>query len=325
MPRQFPIAPASLWAIISVWASVFVSCVGNAQGTVYFRNRIEGQVGAVDAPFYNDQGVRLQGSNFVAQLYAWNAGGGFVAVGTPVPFATNGYFFGEAVIIPFVYGCNPASVQVRAWAVQGGTTFEEAAAGGAWTGVSGVLCVTQTGDPARPETGCEGRLIGLQYPGKPLVVREPQSDAVLVAEEAMLSVIASSGVLMAFQWYQQPSDRPDGLIPGATNATYTTPPLTNNTTFWVAVSNSAGSVTSDKAAVTVAPGAPRLSLQQGADLPLLTLDGSVGLTYRIEYNMNLSTTGWTRLVDLSLHSSPFSFIDPGATDSAMRFYRAVVP
>ena len=130
---------------------------------------------------------------------------------------------------------------------------------------------------------------------------------------------------MSYQWYQQPSNRPDGLIPGATNANYTTPALTNTTTFWVSVTNSAGSVLSDKATVRVVDGPPRLSLRQEGGLPVLTLDAAVGLTCRIEHNADLSTTNWTHLVNLSLHSSPFTFIDSGATNSPARFYRALAP
>src|SRR2546428_2430157 len=212
--------------ILSLVASSVVCAIANGQGTVYLRNKIDGQVGAVDAPFFNEDGIGLDGSNYLAQLYAWKTGDGFVPVGGPVPFATNGYFFGGAVLVPFVYGCNPLWVQVRAWAAQGGTTFEQASAGGGWTGVSGVLFVTHAGDPGRPETGCEGRLIGLQYPGSPLVAQQPLDRTVQAGTNATLSVIASSGVQMTYQWYQQPSERPDGLIPGATNASYTTQALT---------------------------------------------------------------------------------------------------
>jgi len=55
------------------------------------------------------------------------------------------------------------------------------------------------------------------------------------------------------------------------------------------------------------------------------LEAQAGLTYRIEYKADLSTTNWTHLVDLSLHSSPFTFIDSGATNSPVRFYRALAP
>ena len=305
-----------------VCAYILTLSLARSQGTVWLRNKIGTEV---DAPFFDEDGIRLEGSNYVAQLYGWKKGDGFLPVGAPVSFATNEYFFSDVVIVPFVYGCNPVWVQVRAWAIQGGTTFEEAAVEGGWTGVSGVLFLAVTGNPARPETGCEGRLIGLQYPGSPLVLRQPLDQTVLAGTSATLSMIASSGVLMSYQWYQQSSDRPDGLIVGATNATYTTPALTNNATSWVSVSNSAGQVLSDKATVTVVDAAPRLSLRQEAGLPVLTLYDSVGLTYRIEYNTKLGTTNWARLVDLSLHSNPFTFIDSGATDSPARFYRAVAP
>ena len=130
---------------------------------------------------------------------------------------------------------------------------------------------------------------------------------------------------MIYQWYRHPSDRPDGLIAGATNATYTTPPMSTNATYWASISNSAGSVLSDKATVTVVADAPRLTLERAGALPVLSLDGLVGFTYRIEYSTNLSATNWTSLVELSLRTSPFTFNDSGWSNSPARFYRAVAP
>ena len=304
---------------------LLLTTVALGQGSVFFRNKILGQVGGVDVPFFDDQGVPLEGSNYVAQLYAWKAGDGFQPVGDPVPFATNGYFYGAEVVVPFVQGCSPAWVQVLAWEAQGGTTFDQAALAGVWTGVSAVLFLPQTGSPSRPEACPEARLGGLQYPGSPLVVRQPQAQTILAGERSTLSVIASSGVSMSYQWHQQPSDRPDGLIVGATNAAYTTPPLSTNATYWVSISNSAGSVLSDKATVTVVPASPRLTLEQVAGLPLLTLDGPVGITYRIEYSTNLNATNWTSLVELSSSTTRFTFSDSGWTNSPARFYRAIAP
>ena len=129
---------------------------------------------------------------------------------------------------------------------------------------------------------------------------------------------------MAYQWHQQPSARPDGLILSATNATYTTPLLSTNATYWVSISNSAGSVLSDKATVKVVATAPRLALQLTAGLPMLTLEGPVGTTYRIEYSTNLSATNWTSLVELSLSATPFTFSDSGWSNSPARFYRPVL-
>ena len=130
---------------------------------------------------------------------------------------------------------------------------------------------------------------------------------------------------MIYQWYRHPSDRPDGLIAGATNATYTTPPMSTNATYWASISNSAGSVLSDKATITVVPAAPRLTLEQVAGLPLLTLDGPVGTTCRIEYSTNLNATIWTSLLELSLSATPFIFSDSGWSNSPARFYRAIAP
>src|SRR5437667_3856758 len=84
---------------------LLLTTVALGQGSVFFRNKILGQAGGVDVPFFDDQGVPLEGSNYVAQLYAWNEGDGFQPVGAPVPFATNGYFYGAEVVVPFVQGC----------------------------------------------------------------------------------------------------------------------------------------------------------------------------------------------------------------------------
>jgi hypothetical protein len=146
---------------------------------------------------------------------------------------------------------------------------------------------------------------------------------VLIGGFATLSVIASTGVAASYQWYQQPSARPDGLIVGATNSTYTTAPLTNTTTFWVSVSNSAGLTLSDKAPVTIVPAASRLGLQIAGQAAMLTLEGPAGFTYRVEYSTNLSANTWTSLVELTLSTSPFTFSDSGWSNSSVRFYRAV--
>ena len=319
------------WLVfISTYSLVAAFAFG--QGTVRFENKI-GTI--VDTPFFDDQGVRLEGPSYVAQLYYWRIGEGFLTAGIPVPFATNdysGYFFGSTVILPFVGVGLPAWVQVRAWHIGGGTSFEQAALAGAWTGLSEVLFVPHTGDPWASPPTIPAQLIGLKYPGSPLLLRQPQSQSVRspgpglpTGERATLSVIASSGVEMAYQWHQQPSDRPDGLIAGATNANYTTPALRTNTTYWVSVSNSAGAVLSDRATITVVSRPPRLTVVQVAGLPVLLIDGVAGTTYRIEYSTNLGLSNWTVLVEYTLRTNSVPFLDIYANTSRNRFYRAVVP
>ena len=307
--------------IVSICGYFMATALAVGHGTVLFRTK-----GWVDVPFFDDRGIRLEGPNYLAQLYFWKTGDGFQAAGSPVPFATNGYFYGRTVILPFVEECSPAWVQVRAWQADAGATFEKAALGGAWTGVSGALFLPQTGSPTRPEACSSATLFGLQYPGSPLVVRQPQDQTVRAREPATLSVIASSGVAAAFQWHQRPSDRPDGLIPGATNATYTTPALRTSTTFWVSVTNSAGSTTSERATVTVVgSGLPWLTVRRDGRVPALTLEGVTGTFHQVEYSTNLGAATWTPLRSFTVSSGSYTFHDDDATNSPMRFYRAVAP
>jgi hypothetical protein len=312
-------------AFLAVAACIFTGSVALGQGTVGFRNQIGSQSQFLDVPFFDEKSVRLEGSNYVAQLYYWTNEEGFrPAAGNPLPFSTNGYFYGTVVYL-LAPECGSAWVQVRAWAVAGGPSFEEAALAGAWTGVSSILFLNSLGSPSRPENCGPPALVGLKYPGNPVVVQAPQSRAVLPGEAATLSVIASTGVAGFYQWYQEPSSSPDGLIPGATNATYNTPPVLVNTTYWVAISNSAGSTLSAPATLTVLPSAPRLGLERADGLSWLTLDAAAGFDYRIDYATNLDAPAWTPLLELELGTTPFRFTDSAATNAPVRFYRAVAP
>jgi hypothetical protein len=170
-------------------------------------------------------------------------------------------------------------------------------------------------------------LIGLRYPGLPLIVEQPQSQIIAPGREVTLSVLASSGVGLTYQWYQMPSDSPfnlDGLILGATNAVYVTGPLQTNTTFWVTLSNSAGAVISEPAQVTVVADPPRLDLRMDGGRPTLTLEGVPGTTYRIEHIADLLGSDWTPLVEVTLQTSPLTWIDATAGSAFSRFYRVAV-
>ena len=84
----------------------------------------------------------------------------------------------------------------------------------------------------------------------PTIAAQPQSASVLAGQSASFSVTASGSAPLAYQW------RRNGVpIAGATAASYTTPATVagdSGAAFSVVVSNSAGSVTSSAAALTVA-------------------------------------------------------------------------
>jgi hypothetical protein len=163
--------------------------------------------------------------------------------------------------------------------------------------------------------------------GSPIIITQPQDQKLRVGENTTISVVANGATPNLFyQWYQGASGETNGLILGATNAIYTVLGLTANTSLWVNVRNSLGFADSDSAAITVFPAkAAKLRLQMFAGMPGLTIDGLQGTAYRIEYSTNQSAANWTKLIDLSLPSNPFTFYDSGAVNTTTRFYRVVAP
>jgi hypothetical protein len=117
--------------LVAVCAYSMTLALAGGQGDVWFSNKIPAQVGGVDTPFFDDRWVRLEGPSYAAQLNAWRFGEGFVPVNCPTPFKTNGYFDGGSVTVPFLAGDGSIWVQVRAWRVDGGATFEQATLAGA--------------------------------------------------------------------------------------------------------------------------------------------------------------------------------------------------
>lgn len=85
----------------------------------------------------------------------------------------------------------------------------------------------------------------------PTITTSPSAGTGVEGQTVTFSVTASGTAPLSYQWR-----RADVAIPGATAATYTTPPLTladNGVAYSVVVSNSAGSATSSTALLTVTP------------------------------------------------------------------------
>ena len=56
---------------------------------------------------------------------------------------------------------------------------------------------------------------------------------------------------------------------------------------------------------------------------VLTVEGSVGEDYRVEYSTALCPGDWVRLEDLTLSSNPYLFIDRLSPSAPRRFYRVL--
>jgi YVTN family beta-propeller protein len=75
----------------------------------------------------------------------------------------------------------------------------------------------------------------------PTITTQPASQTVNPLQTATLSVVATGAPSPTYQWYEGQAGDTSILIAGATNSSYTTPPLTTPTSYWVQVSNGSGS------------------------------------------------------------------------------------
>jgi len=84
----------------------------------------------------------------------------------------------------------------------------------------------------------------------PSIGTHPQSQNITEGDTATLTVVASGTSPLSYQWYQGVA--PDTSTPVGTNSSsFTTPALTETTSWWVRVTNSAGAADSQTATVTV--------------------------------------------------------------------------
>jgi hypothetical protein len=85
----------------------------------------------------------------------------------------------------------------------------------------------------------------------PSIISGPIDQAINSGQSITLSVVASGQGPLAYQWYIGASGDTSDPIGGAQGRVYTTSTLTNETEFWVRVSNGSGSVDSNPAFITV--------------------------------------------------------------------------
>jgi len=151
----------------------------------------------------------------------------------------------------------------------------------------------------------------------PAISAAPQSLMLLVGQDAVFNVGATGTPPPAYQWQCNGTN-----LFGATDATLT---LTNVTTdlaglYGVTVTNLAGLAstsatlsvyTSAAAVLTTPPGLTSDGFQ-------FTITGVPGFNYVVEASTNLAD--W---VPLFTNTSPFTFVDGGASNFPARYYRSV--
>lgn len=150
-------------------AVLLAATFAQAQGTVIFNNRDTTTTPPINARIFLEDGVTGAGSIVVAQLWASAPGGSLAPVGNAIALrdgAGAGYIniTGQDLnrVIPGVAGGAAADIQMRAWTIASGATYELASlVPGALIGQSAILNLAATGGAGAPAT-LPVPLIGLQ-------------------------------------------------------------------------------------------------------------------------------------------------------------------
>jgi hypothetical protein len=140
-----------------------------------------------------------------------------------------------------------------------------------------------------------GGSAGSTPPAAPTITSQPTNQSVTAGLTATFTVTATGAQPLSYQWQEN-----GGMIPGATASSYTTPATTSaddGETFDVVVSNSAGSVTSNTATLSVTT--PPSSSPSGTDVVTFHNDvARTGLnpteTSLTTSNVNVNTFGLLR-------------------------------
>jgi FG-GAP-like repeat/IPT/TIG domain/Immunoglobulin I-set domain/FG-GAP repeat len=139
-------------------------------------------------------------------------------------------------------------------------------------------------------------------------------------QNTTLSIVAWGSGPLTFQWYDN-----GAAISNATNSTLTFSAIqfTNAGSYSVVISSSLGSVTNTAAQVVVNPAGVSLGLYPG-----LTVTGTVGYTYNIQSNPDLTNpNGWTTVATLTLWQPVQFWVDvnnnAASPTNQHRYYRVL--
>lgn len=148
----------------------------------------------------------------------------------------------------------------------------------------------------------------------PSITTPPTEQSFTLGSDVTLSVVAGGTGPLFYQWLFNGTN-----LPGATSALLSLTNLSaaNAGAYQVVITNAVGTISSLP-----------VDVHFFGDLKLMAaavLAGSVGQQYRVDYAdvINVGTTNWQVLTNITLPHSPYLVIDPGSPGQTRRFYRAV--
>lgn len=133
-------------------------------------------------------------------------------------------------------------------------------------------------------------------PGAPSITSQPLSQVIASGGTASLTIGASGTGTLTYQWYQGLSGDTSSPVGGATSASFTTPALTQTTSYWIRVTGN-GTADSNTATITIGV-APSILLQpqpqtivSGGTANVIVIAGGTGpLSYQWYQGTSPTTT-----------------------------------
>lgn len=155
----------------------------------------------------------------------------------------------------------------------------------------------------------------------PIITSQPQNQTVSSGASATLSVAASGPAGMTFQWYRGTAGDTVSPIGGATAASYTTPPLTTNTPYWVRVS-AAGRVVDSSTAIVAIDAVPVIVEQPESES--IAPGGTARLTVEATGSDPLTYQWFKRTGDISHPiegATAATYVTPALTETTRYWVR----
>lgn len=154
----------------------------------------------------------------------------------------------------------------------------------------------------------------LLNPSAPIITTQPKSQTIAIGSTVCLGVRALDAPL-SYQWFFGAN-----AIAGATNGwlVLTNVQSSQAGVYTVAVANQWGTTTSNPAMLDVLPG---LGITM---IPGISVSGTIGLTYQLEYvNAFGPTNAWQLLATITVTNNPQWYFDVSAVGQPARFYQLV--
>jgi len=161
---------------------------------------------------------------------------------------------------------------------------------------------------------------GKCQPVPPSILTQPRSQTVAAGASVSLCVEAAGTPPLSYQWRHFSTN-----LPSATNVVLALSNIKLNDAgdYRVVITNSAGSITSAAAMLSLAASPVINSLSFNSSTYRLTVPTEVGPTYVVEYKDDLEDPSWRVLTTIVGTGLPIPITDNGLTNTA-RFYRVRV-